>query len=156
MEIERKFLVQRLPDCLEQYDYHIIEQAYLCTDPVVRVRKSDNDYYLTYKGRGLIAREETNLLLTKDGYYHLLSKADGNIITKKRVLIPYNYNNKSYTIELDIFSGVFTGLVIAEVEFESMEDAQSFIAPGWFGKDVSDSCTYHNSTLSRMEPPFHF
>lgn len=44
----------------------------------------DNDeYYLTYKGKGLLAREEYNLPLTKESYEHLIKKADGNIITKK-------------------------------------------------------------------------
>ena len=57
MEIERKFLVEHLPEDLADYPKKRIEQAYLCTDPVVRVRRSDNSYYMTYKGRGLLARE---------------------------------------------------------------------------------------------------
>ena len=47
MEIERKFLVTRLPENLSDYAYHNIEQAYLCTDPVVRIRRQDEEYYLT-------------------------------------------------------------------------------------------------------------
>ena len=58
MEIERKFLVRSLPENLEQYPFHFIEQAYLCTSPVVRVRRQDNEYILTYKGKGLMVREE--------------------------------------------------------------------------------------------------
>ena len=64
MEIERKFKVRQLPEQLEQYPRQRIEQAYLCTEPVVRVRRSNDDYYLTYKGTGLLAREEYNLPLT--------------------------------------------------------------------------------------------
>lgn len=88
MEIERKFTVRKLPDNLDSYPFHIIEQAYLNTDPVVRIRREDDAFYLTYKGKGMMAREEYNLPLNKDSYYHLLEKADGNIISKKRYLIP--------------------------------------------------------------------
>ena len=49
MEIERKFLVTDLPFPLEQFPFHVIEQAYLCTEPVIRVRREDDTYYLTYK-----------------------------------------------------------------------------------------------------------
>lgn len=146
MEIERKFLVKKLPDSLSDYNYHVIEQAYLCTDPVVRVRKQDDDFYLTYKGKGFLSKEEYNLPLNQNSYEHLLKKADGNIITKKRYLIPYN----EFTIELDIFEGKFHGLVLAEVEFETEETALSFTAPDWFGEDVTFDRNYANSTLSRQ------
>lgn len=100
MEIERKFLIKKLPDNLTSYKARKIEQAYLCTDPVVRVRRDNDDYYLTYKSRGMIVREEYNLPLTKEAYGHLLAKADGNIITKTRYEIPEKDN---LTIELDVF-----------------------------------------------------
>ena len=45
MEIERKFLIKELPENLEAYPSHLIEQAYLCTKPVVRIRRQDDDYY---------------------------------------------------------------------------------------------------------------
>ena len=61
MEIERKFTVKKMPAGLESFPFHIIQQAYLNTDPVVRIRREDETYYLTYKGRGLMAREEYNL-----------------------------------------------------------------------------------------------
>lgn len=147
MEIERKFLVSELPDDLDLCKFHIIEQAYLCTDPVVRIRKEDDNYYLTYKSKGFLSREEYNLPLTKESYLHLLTKADGNIITKKRYLIPYI----QYTVELDLFDGIFKGLVLAEVEFKSEEEADNFKPPVWFGEDVTFSGKYHNSTLSKSD-----
>ena len=82
MEIERKFLIRRLPEDLEQYPFRLLEQGYLNTDPVVRVRKEDDDHYLTYKGKGFLAREEYNLPLNAEAYAHLIQKADGNIIRK--------------------------------------------------------------------------
>ncbi len=148
MEIERKFLVRRLPEGLEQYPCHSIEQAYLCTNPVVRIRRQDDAYILTYKGQGLLAREEYNLPLTGEGYFHLLGKADGNILTKKRYVIPLFSGLKA---ELDIFEDKLAGLWLVEVEFPDVETAEAFQPPDWFGTDVTFSGAYHNSVLSSME-----
>ncbi len=149
MEIERKFLISDVPVNLKDYPCHAIEQAYLCTDPVVRIRRQDTDYYLTYKSKGLMAREEYNLPLNRDAYEHLKTKADGNIITKKRYCIPYR---DIWTIELDVFEGCFAGLMLAEVEFASEKEADGFVPPDWFGEEVTWSNRYHNSTLSQMKP----
>lgn len=153
MEIEKKYLINPndIPYKLEDLESHLIEQAYLCTDPVVRVRKEDENYYMTYKGRGLMAREEYNLPLNADAYAHLLKKADGNVITKRRYLIPFDNNSLGLplTIELDIFEGKFQGTCIAEIEFASVEDAEGLIPPSWFGQDVTFENTYHNSEMSK-------
>lgn len=148
MEIERKYLIKSLPENLSSYSFHLIEQGYLCTNPVVRVRREDDSYYMTYKGAGLMSREEYNLPLNKEAYDHLIKKADGNIITKKRWLIPIEHG---LTIELDIFEGCFDGLIIAEVEFDSEAEANDFTPPDWFGEDVTFSSKYHNSTLSQIK-----
>ena len=144
MEIERKFLIKNMPDNLEQYKYHDIEQAYLCTSPVVRIRKQDDEYYLTYKSKGMMAREEYNLPLGREGYEHLLPKADGNILTKRRYLIPLD---DGHMVELDVFDGVKKGLIMAEVEFESEEAAKEFIPQEWFGEDVTYDSRYQNSNM---------
>ena len=144
-EIERKFLVKELPANLEEYEFHELEQGYLNTAPVVRVRKEDETYYLTYKGKGFIEREEYNLPLTEDAYLHLIEKADGKIISKRRYLIPFG----NYTIELDIFHEPFKPLIIAEVEFPSLEEANAFLPPDWFGEDVTGDYHYSNSYLSK-------
>ena len=146
MEIEKKFIPADLPKDLDSYEHHVIEQAYLNTAPVVRIRKQDDDYVLTYKGSGMMAREEYNLPLNQKSYFHLLTKADGNIITKTRYLIPL-FN--SLTAELDIFHDIFDGRLLVEVEFNSIEDANSFIPPEWFGEDVTYDKKYHNSNMSK-------
>lgn len=152
MEIERKYLITTPPQDYASYPFHIIEQAYLCTDPVVRIRKEDETYYLTYKSKGLLAREEYNLPLTWESYEHLKSKADGNLIHKKRYLIPApGYEAEGLTIELDVFAAPFEGLFLAEVEFSCLEQAENFIPPSWFGEDVTYSTEYHNSTLSQKK-----
>lgn len=146
MEIERKYLVQTLPENLSSFPSRQIEQAYLCTEPVVRIRRQDGEYYLTYKGKGLLSREEYNLPLTGEAYRHLLKKADGIVLSKRRYLIPLK--EKGLTAELDVFQGAYEGLVLAEVEFPTLEEAQGFEPPAWFGRDVTLSGEYQNSLLS--------
>ena len=145
MEIERKFLVETLPEGLEQYPKTYIQQAYLSTDPVVRVRRMDEEYVLTCKGPGLMSREEEEMPLTAEAFGRLLAKADGTVITKDRWRIPCG----SYTIELDVFAPPFAPLVVAEVEFPTEESAMAFQPPAWFGREVTRESAYTNATLSR-------
>ena len=151
MEIERKYLVAELPEGYETFPCREIQQAYLCTDPVVRVRRDGEAFYLTYKSKGLLAREEYNLPLTGESYGHLLAKADGIVLTKTRYRIPME--GTGLTIELDVFHGTYEGLVLAEVEFPSQEEALAFTAPCWFGRDVTFTEEYQNSRLSQGLSP---
>ncbi len=164
MEIERKFTIKTIPEDLSKYPYHHIEQGYLCVSPVVRVRKEDTDYILTYKGSGMMAREEHNLALNEEAYYHLREKVDGNIISKKRYLIPLRNpsfregfrtppEDYSLTIELDVFDAPFAPLVMAEVEFGSREAAEAFVPPEWFDEDVTYKKEYHNSYMAMLPMP---
>ena len=146
MEIERKFTIRQLPDNLDAYPHYEIKQAYLCTDPVMRIRKQDSKYIFTYKGRGLMVREEYNLPLGAEGYAHLKEKIDGKLISKRRYLIPME---NGLTIELDVFYEPCKGLLLAEVEFPDEASANSFCPPAWFGEDVTFDGRYHNSYLSR-------
>ena len=149
MEIERKFLISKIPEeiMLADCKKRQIEQGYLCTEPVVRVRRDNDEYYLTYKAKGMMIREEYNLPLTKEAYEKLIKKAEGNVITKTRYEIPEKDN---LTIELDIFEGTFAGLLLAEVEFDTEETALSYTPPAWFGPDVTTDPRYHNSNMSQM------
>lgn len=146
MEIERKYLVKSLPEDLESYAKKHISQGYLCTNPVIRIRRRDDEYILTYKGEGLMAREEHEFPLTAEAFEHMLPKIDGILIDKIRYLIPLD---EKHTAELDVFQGVLAPLRLIEVEFESIEDANCFVAPDWFGDDVTNSGEYHNSNLSK-------
>ncbi|SDY69457.1 CYTH domain-containing protein [Lachnobacterium bovis] len=146
MEIEKKYLLTKIPFDLSSFEKKEISQGYLCTSPVVRIRKSNDKYTLTYKGEGLMAREEYNLPLTKESYNQLSSKIDGILIEKTRYLIPLENN---LTAELDVFHGKLDSLMLVEVEFDSIEAANAFVPPSWFGEDVTFSNKYHNSNLSK-------
>lgn len=152
MEIEKKYLVKKLPEDLEQYEKDELEQCYLCSDPTLRIRKKNDSYILTYKrriepekdGQKLCVSDEREAPLTENAYYHLREKADGRVIKKTRVRIPY----RDHLIELDLFHGDYEGMYLAEVEFGSEQESAGFCPPEWFGEDVSGDYHYTNSYLS--------
>lgn len=146
MEIERKYLVRQIPGNLDSFSCRTIEQGYLNTSPVVRIRKDNDNCELTYKSDGLMSREEYNLPLDQASYEHLLGKIDGRLIKKRRYMIPLA---GGLTAELDVFEEELAPLILAEVEFPDENSAMSFTPPEWFGEDVTFSGKYHNSYLSQ-------
>lgn len=151
MEIEKKYLVNSLPDNLETYPHSRMAQSYISRNPVIRLRQigseAGNRYVLTVKGEGLTVREEFELDISEESYLQLLKKAEGIVIEKTRYYIPLPGGHMA---ELDVFEGKLEGLKLVEVEFESEAMMQQFIAPVWFGEDVSENGAYHNSNLSQM------
>ena len=145
MEIERKFLVSRLPDALEKCRRVRMEQAYVSTDPVIRIRRAGERYVLTCKGRGLLAREEFELDMAPEAYRRLLAKADGLRIVKDRYRVPLG----EYVAELDIFAPPLAPLALVEVEFPTEADAENFMPPDWFGREVTHDPAYTNAALSQ-------
>lgn len=147
MEIERKFIIKNVPEQIFNFPCKKISQGYISTDPVIRIRQMDTQYFLTCKGQGLISREEFELEITESQFTHLSTKLDTTLLEKTRYFIPIQGN---LTIELDFFSGNLSGLIIAEVEFSSIEEAEIFEAPEWFLMDVSQISQFHNSHLCRV------
>ena len=142
MEIEKKYLVKSVPSNVDEFPHEEIEQAYLCTHPTLRVRKKGHKYIFTYKNRvkngsdKLNVADEIEAELDYDAYEHLFNKADGDPVRKTRYKIPY----EEKVIELDIFHGKHKGLVLAEVEFESVEEGDAAGANQSLGFDFGVSC----------------
>ena len=65
MEIEKKFLTKQIPFDISKFPHTEIEQSYISTDPVIRIRKSGNSFILTVKGSGHISREEYEIPLNR-------------------------------------------------------------------------------------------
>lgn len=157
MEIERKYLIKKLPEDLDNYCYKKIEQGYLCNNPTVRIRKMDDEYILTYKSKvktagkqkadKAIINNEVELPLTKKAYKQLREKTDSNLIRKKRYYIPLK---EGLTAELDIFEGRLKGFYMAEVEFPDEETADSFNPPAWFDRELSADKRFSNHNLSKL------
>lgn len=149
MEIERKFLVASLPN-LSSFSKKTITQAYISTDPVIRIRKMGSDHYLTVKSQGHMMREEFEMPITEEQYDGLWQKIEDSPIEKVRYFIPLD---EKHTAELDIYSGHLEGLLTVEVEFHSLTEAELFIAPSWFGNDISHDNRYKNNNLAKFGLP---
>ena len=113
-EIERKFLLKRLPEKLNRSRRYIIAQGYLATEPAgrhVRLRKKGKTASLTFKvGRGA-HREEREIKLSPKQFAALWPATAGRRLRKLRHEIPW----KDLLIEIDIYRGRHSGLVVAEV-----------------------------------------
>ena len=156
MEIERKFLVNKMPEELENYKKIEIEQGYISTKPTIRIRKANGKHILTVKSKfGVcknegdpIVNNEHELEITEKEYERLKEKLSNEVLVKTRYLIPLE---DGLIAELDVFKGRFLGLVFAEVEFPSLEAANNFNKPDWLGKDVSDDQRYRNSKIVNLD-----
>lgn len=154
MEIEKKFMITRMPKGLDQFESKHIEQGYLCSDPVIRIRKSNEIYYMTYKARKMkenqkaLCCDEVEVPLSKEAFEHLKEKVDNNLIKKIRYIIPLSNNLKA---ELDVFLDKLDGLTMVEVEFPDEEMVASFIAPDWFGKEVTFDKRFTNNYLATID-----
>ena len=143
MEIERKFLVKEMPP-LEGVKHSAIKQGYFSINPEGRVRKMDNLYFITEKGEGDMVRQEHEYQIDEKSAKLLFELSKTYIIEKTRYYLPYG----ELTVELDIYGGRHAGLVVAEVEFESEEEALSFVPPAWFGEDITKDKSYKNMMLA--------
>jgi CYTH domain-containing protein len=146
-EIERKFLIRRMPDALTSFPHAEMWQGYLVTAPggvQVRMRKAGEKYSLTYKrGRGN-AREEREIELTREQFETLWPATEGRRLTKTRYDVPLG----DRVVEIDVYTGKNVGLVVAEVEFDDEKSAREFPVPDWLGKDVSHDRRYSNQLLA--------
>lgn len=149
MEIERKFMLNQIPD-ITSYPSEKIIQAYISTDPVIRIRQMGTIYYLTVKSHGHLVREEFELPITKEQFLALWPKIEFDPIEKTRYFIPIE---DGFTAELDIYEGHLNGLMTVEVEFNTKEEASHFQAPEWFGKDITHDSRYKNNLLSMYGLP---
>lgn len=143
MEIERKFLVQTLPS-LDGIEHDEIIQAYVSITPESRVRKKGDKYYRTEKGEGAMVRTETEYEITKEEFFDGFLRSENRIIEKTRYYIPLD----TFTVELDIYSGRHKGLTVAEVEFDSEQNALNFTPPEWFGKEITNDISFRNKILA--------
>ena len=150
-EIERKFLIPDPPLELEKHPFKEILQGYIAiTDGTeVRIRKKGEEYFLTVKtGEGLI-RKETEISIIREQFEALWPLTENLRIEKKRYEIKYG----KFLIELDLYSGLHSNLIVAEVEFQSEDESNSFIAPGWFGLEITDDERFKNKNLALFDIP---
>lgn len=161
MEIERKYLVAALPEGLDAFPHTEIEQGYLCTSPTLRIRRMGDFFILTVKehmqsASSAIVNREEEFALSVESYSRLKTKCEGQMVCKTRYRIDLRRSEgdglySNLVAELDIFHGAHEGLCLVEVEFPSVEAADAFTPPAWFGPDVSTDPHYRNSWLAALK-----
>lgn len=146
LEIERKYLVNKeIWQETKKPKGMFFRQGYLLTDPnkTIRVRVTDTKSYLTIKGLSIGAtRPEFEYEIPKDEAEQLLDMFAISDLTKIRYKVLFN--NKLW--EVDEFLGNNMGLIVAEIELESEDEA--FDLPNWVEKEVTGENEYYNSNLS--------
>ena len=149
IEIERKFLIdtEKLGTLENGYQ---IKQGYIQTVDytTVRVRIRDKDAFLTIKGKseGATRLEFEYPIPLKDANDMLDNLCQTSFIDKTRYLLKH----EGHVWEIDIFEGENKGLVVAEIELKSEDEAFTF--PNWVTQEVTDDNRYFNSNL--IENPY--
>ena len=123
-------------------------QGYITSPPAktVRVRIADEKAYLTIKGSGSasgMSRFEWEMEIPGKDALALLGICEGGVIEKDRYYVPF----AGHTFEVDEFFGDNEGLVMAEVELSSEDEA--FEKPEWLGQEVTGDSRYYNSSLRK-------
>ncbi|HEY2138528.1 MAG TPA: CYTH domain-containing protein [Chthoniobacterales bacterium] len=147
VEIERKFLVRKLPESLTSYPRAEIAQGYLVSldDGLqVRLRRHGNKHFLTFKRGAGHVREEREVELTEQQFNALWPATEGKRLVKTRYEVPFGER----VVEIDVYHGKHEGLVVAEVEFDAEEAAKEFQPPDWLGNDVTGDPRYSNQLLA--------
>ena len=147
VEIERKFLVLKVPENLKKSKGVTILQGYLAVEEggnEVRVREKGERYFLTVKNTGKLQRKEAEMAISKKEFEKLLPLCGDRTVEKTRYEIPFD----KHTIELDVFHGQHQGLVMAEVEFNDEKESLHFKKPSWFGREVTALQSYKNRNLA--------
>jgi adenylate cyclase len=149
-EIERKFLVAAIPD--NPGPGTRILQGYLplaSEDTELRVRRKGDETVLTVKrGHGL-DRGEQEVAISDEVFETLWPLTEGRRIEKTRYELPHG----DATIELDEFGGELEGLLVAEVEFDSLRASELFEEPEWLGREVTSDPAYANRMLAERGRP---
>lgn len=147
LEIERKFLVGSVPEAITHQKKIEIIQGYLAIDDdgnEVRIRKAGETYSMTVKSDGSLERKEFETEISESQFRTLYPASDGRRIEKTRYYIEY----MGKTIELDVYHGSLSGLIVAEIEFSSTEQSNQFSPAEWFGMEITEDKRYKNKSLA--------
>lgn len=154
LEIERKFLVKNTDYKELAFKKDSFKQGYLNTDKsrTVRIRIANEEAFITVKGQTNASgttRFEWEKNIKKEDAEQLLKLSETIIIEKTR----YYIQSEKHIFEIDEFFGENKGLVVAEIELNSEDEA--FVKPNWLGKEVTGNKKYYNSYLGK-NPYLHW
>ncbi|MBQ6454910.1 MAG: hypothetical protein IJJ32_02310 [Eggerthellaceae bacterium] len=166
LEIERKWLIDKdkLPFSLDAAERHHIVQSYLSFSPQVRLRAIDDAWFvMTIKGKSKdadspLVREEREFALSREAYLELRAKTEGRTIAKVRYIVPESdvdakASDTARIFEIDVFEGDYAGLAMAEMEFATIDEAESYPMPSWALLDVSEDMRFRNVAMAQADDP---
>lgn len=132
-EIERKFFVKEMPDLSGkealQYERYFLERGNGVEERITKV--GDKYFYEKKVELSELERTKEKKEISEEEFNELKQKASGAIIREKFLI----YENPEIT--LAIYHGRFEGLVRAEVEFDTEDEAKAFIPPSWMGEEMT-------------------
>ena len=152
MEIERKFYIDEFPDCFgEPCEISMMMQGYISVSPVVRIRsKTIGDkasYKICFKSGGSLARREVEVDITKEKFEQLIPFLNTPLVQKvQKVYSLKDIGYDNLKLECNFVSrGGEDEFFYAEVEFDSIEEANSFVPPEFLKAEL----TKYPLTMSR-------
>lgn len=150
-EIERKFLVTDVPAQGILGPGARLRQGYLAEDGEVqvRIRITDEESMLTVKAGGGLTRTEVEAVISGDQAEALWPHTAGRRVDKVRHRVVVG----GVIAEVDLYEGPLAGLCTVEVEFESVDAANRFEPPPWFGPDLTEIAGWDNASLARRGRP---
>jgi CYTH domain-containing protein len=153
MEIERKFVLPRLPTEIQSITPLTIIQGYAITEPgELRLREEGGvNFVMTVKDDGDLARQEWSASVPRWVFEVLWRKTEGRRIRKLRRLVKHH----DLTLEVDEYMGELAGLFVLEVEFPTEAAAAEFEPPWWArdARDVTHISAYKNKRLAVYGAP---
>lgn len=147
-EIERKWLLSDRPDLSGCKSARIV-QGYLAVANTteIRLRKKGRRYFETVKRGTGLRREEREVEITKKQFNSLWPATRGRRLEKVR----YTLKWRAKKIEIDIYDKPLDGLMVAEVEFTSKQEAAKFSPPKWFGNEITNKKQFKNANLAAQQ-----
>lgn len=150
-EIERKFLIKKIPININKYPSERILQWFFKDEnnKTIRIRKiitkNKSEYFQTIKKWHWLIRKENEVNLSKKQFDEMWENVWNRYLEKTRYIIPYEKKE----IEMDVYENKLEWLVTAEVEFGTIIESKNFIVPTWFYKDITDDRNFTNANLAK-------
>lgn len=145
-EIERKFILKDT-SILNSLDYIKYKRYFLYLDENIEIRiqrKGDKYEFERKISNSQLQAEKQKFELTENEFEELKKKSIYSLKRKSYLYL------KEPEISIKIYEEDFKGLNRIEVEFNSVEEAESFEIPNWFGKEITNSKLGKDKILTQL------
>ena len=116
----------------------------------MRVRRREDACTLTVKSGPGHVRVEEEFAIDERRFEALWALTEGRRVAKTRYVVPLEDGLEA---EVDVYGEALEGLVVAEIEFPSEADSETFSAPDWLGRDVTEDTAYATQALATQGAP---